>query len=326
MGNVEQFCFVIIGQVTSLEPSPVSTIALIHLLEPTAVILHLAALGTALAALALAWRSRRTIHLLLRERHQQAATNRELWHSLFELRRIVAPLHCQSRTDGSDPIQSWSQHGEDLILFDLFQQSDRGTFVDVGAYDGLRLSNTAFFERLGWTGVLIEAHPELAQACRQNRPGSKVVHAAAGSGSGPDTISFSMVDGPVGVDTLSFSGDDPEHLRRIASEGGTVRNVTVPLLPLDTILADAAIESIDLVSIDVEGAEDQVLDGFDLARWKPKAILLESNNAEASRRAEQRLGKAGYERLRCIGANDLFVRRGAFPSVHQKESTNSKDG
>jgi hypothetical protein len=49
-----------------------------------------------------------------------------------------------------------------------------GTFVELGALDGVLFSNTKFYEdTLGWTGVLIEAQPSNAAACK--------VRSAAGS-------------------------------------------------------------------------------------------------------------------------------------------------
>ena len=58
-------------------------------------------------------------------------------------------------------------------------QSQRGFYVEVGAYDGKVISNTYYFEQLGWTGALVEPHPEKAAACRVNRPRSRVFECAA---------------------------------------------------------------------------------------------------------------------------------------------------
>src|SRR5436190_1037191 len=47
-----------------------------------------------------------------------------------------------------------------------------GFFIEAGANDGIAQSNTLYFEKyFGWTGLLIEPIPELAQRCRKNRPG-----------------------------------------------------------------------------------------------------------------------------------------------------------
>ena len=91
--------------------------------------------------------------------------------------------------------------------------------------------------------------PQIAAAQR-------IVQAACGRGGG--RIRFKVAKGSVGIGTLSYMGDDPKHERRIAREGGTIEEIEVPLLTLDEIVGDR-IEKIDLLSIDVEGAELQVL-------------------------------------------------------------------
>src|SRR3954451_1905594 len=54
-----------------------------------------------------------------------------------------------------------------------------GVFVEAGAYDGFTQSNTYWLERFrGWSGVLVEAIPELAEQAKRNRPRSRVVQCA----------------------------------------------------------------------------------------------------------------------------------------------------
>ena len=48
-----------------------------------------------------------------------------------------------------------------------------GFFVEAGANDGYRQSNTYLLERArGWTGILVEAIPDLARRCARERPRS----------------------------------------------------------------------------------------------------------------------------------------------------------
>jgi len=57
---------------------------------------------------------------------------------------------------------SFSQFGEDLVLASLFHRNNisQGSFVDVGAFHPIKLSNTYFFYRQGWRGVNVEPNPE----------------------------------------------------------------------------------------------------------------------------------------------------------------------
>ena len=73
--------------------------------------------------------------------------------------------------------ERFSQHGEDSIAWSLFRdRQGPGYFVEVGALDGVRFSNTFSFERAGWRGVCVEAHRDYIERLRQNRPRNKCYH------------------------------------------------------------------------------------------------------------------------------------------------------
>jgi hypothetical protein len=70
--------------------------------------------------------------------------------------------------------------GEEVYAFEnFFYGLENGTFLDIGALDGVRDSNTLALERvLGWKGVLIEASPTSFSELQKNRPGQLHVNAA----------------------------------------------------------------------------------------------------------------------------------------------------
>lgn len=72
----------------------------------------------------------------------------------------------------------FSQSGQDVYLDNLFKQQENGVFLDIGAYDGIKLSNTYFFEKYrNWTGVCVEANNEVFQELKKNRK-SKLLNLA----------------------------------------------------------------------------------------------------------------------------------------------------
>jgi FkbM family methyltransferase len=177
----------------------------------------------------------------------------------------------------------------DRRLFALFDEATGGTFIELGANDGLQQSNTLALEVLhGWTGLLVEADPELAGECRRNRPGSIVVCAAAAAGWGmghlrPDDLVGSMAEG-----------------------GSGSRTVLVPMAPLSAIIEASDIgEPIDLLSLDVEGHELDVLAGLDLARHRPRHLLIETAQPGAVLDA---LG-CGYEQVATWSHHDFLYSR-----------------
>ena len=86
-----------------------------------------------------------------------------------------------------------------------------------------------------------------------------------------------------------------------------VEEIKVEARKLDTILSRINIEKIDFISIDTEGTELDVLDGFDISRWMPKLFVIENNFQEP--KFSEYLSKFGYEFSERIGVNDFFVRR-----------------
>lgn len=159
-----------------------------------------------------------------------------------------------------------SQYGEDEFLVSRGLVPGRGTFIDVGAGDPIRFSNTHYFERSGWTGVCIDADPTQVEALKRIRRAA-VEWAVVGEAQGEVEL---------------FAADDPDysstlnHLRDFAAEKGwSLRTLRVPVQPLNAILQKHAIQSIDLLSIDTEGTELDVCRGLDWRRYRPNVVVIE---------------------------------------------------
>jgi len=195
-----------------------------------------------------------------------------------------------------------SQHGEDAWLERYFRGKRQGFFVDVGAYDGVVLSNSYYFERVGWTGVLVEAHPDKAAACRENRPRSRVFECAAVASAEVKTLD--LIDVPDG-EVYSTVVPSDFNLKRLDEYGLGSRRIPVACRTLDAMLSEIDAPAIDFVSIDVEGAELDVLKGFDLARWKPRLVIVESPTPRLAGIRDHFVAH-GYAYLRSIDINDVY--------------------
>jgi FkbM family methyltransferase len=167
---------------------------------------------------------------------------------------------------------------------DAIIDRDRGVFVEAGGHDGYTQSNTYYLERFrGWRGVLVEPMRELAAEARRNRPGARVFQCALAP---PDhgERDIEMEFGDLFTTVRGLRGADGEWVR-----GGLVlgwrdhRVERVPARPLSSLLDEAGIADVDLLSLDVEGYEAQVLRGLDLARHAPAWILVEMHDLQAGR-------------------------------------------
>ena len=184
---------------------------------------------------------------------------------------------------------------EERLKEEFFGHASTGYFVDVGANQPEADSESFHLERLGWTGVLVEPQPDLALRLRERRK-AKVYAVAC---SAPENAGKTMVLHLAGV----YSSFDPNlAVSTVRPEGA----VDVPTMTLDAVLEDAAAPGpIDFLSIDVEGHEIAVLSGFDLARWRPRLILIEDH--VLSRDLHRRLTAHGYKWVRRTGLNSWYV-------------------
>jgi FkbM family methyltransferase len=155
-----------------------------------------------------------------------------------------------------------------------------GFFIEAGANDGLTQSNTYWLERFrGWRGILIEPVPDIAAACRRNRPRATVVNSALVSTDETKSVRMQTANLMAFV-SKSFSRpeDEQRHLRTAieVQRLETVMEIDVPARTLSSILAELGATRIDLLSLDVEGYEVEVLKGLDIARHRPRFILVET--------------------------------------------------
>ena len=82
---------------------------------------------------------------------------------------------------GSPLGRSYAQHHEDVTAHEkYFWGVKGGTFLEIGALDGLDISTSLMLEEsAGWRSVLIEASPGQFSRCRNNRPKALALNFAA---------------------------------------------------------------------------------------------------------------------------------------------------
>jgi len=182
-----------------------------------------------------------------------------------------------------------------------------GFFIEVGANDGVLQSNTYALERLfGWNGLLIEPVPQLAELCRKFRPRSHVVNCALGTREADGSEIEIFESGT--MSTVASVSDVAERIQR--SESFTKRpakKIRVPVRALSNILDELAIQSVDLLSVDVEGFELELLAGLDITRHRPRWILVETAQFDAVARQL----RDGYAFVEQLSQHDYLLARTA---------------
>jgi FkbM family methyltransferase len=155
-----------------------------------------------------------------------------------------------------------SQFLEDWALYEEFFANDTqpGTFVEMGAVDGIWFSNTLAYERvLNWTGVLIEPNPDMCRRLFVNRAAARTLCSGVSEDSKPITFE-SGIQATVFA-ALDVATNNPLWRRFWHHNKGTKH--VVPSEPLGKLLRAVGVAKVDFFSLDVEGAEVSVLRTMD---------------------------------------------------------------
>jgi FkbM family methyltransferase len=208
----------------------------------------------------------------------------------------------------------YSANGEDDLLWHFFDFKKNGTYLDVGAFDGVHFSNTYSFEIEGWQGVCVEPNPTFFSYLKQNRPAARCLQAACVSDMNKNEATIYCEELGLLSTTRKAPGYENFVMERYKKRGlvfSGFKTATVPAITVDEILLRyfPGNINVDLVSIDVEGAEMDVLRGFDVKRHKPGIIVIESNHPEQSEEMVEYLAaRHEYRYAGTLVENLFFVK------------------
>lgn len=171
---------------------------------------------------------------------------------------------------------SYAQAGEDLVVNAIFGNLKRKdiSYLDIGAYDPVYLSNTYFFYRLGYRGVLVEPNVAMCEKLRAVRPYDKTLEAGIGIGKTGMADYYVMSD----PSWSTFDRAEAEHQVKATAGKVTLKEVRrMPLLDINEVMA----EHFDgkapaFVSIDAEGWHFAILKSMNFTRFRPPVVCIET--------------------------------------------------
>lgn len=182
----------------------------------------------------------------------------------------------------------FSNGGIDRRLEELLLHRS-GYYVELGAHDGAYSSNSYYFElRKGWKRVLIEPSPNLYLSCKKRRSAENYFRC-------PACVPFEYVDDFVPMEYadamttspgLNLELNDAEQFKKARTKNlqskEEIFKFAAKAETLTSILNDArAPKIIDFLSLDVEGAELDVLKGVDFFSYQFKYMVIETRNIYA---------------------------------------------
>jgi FkbM family methyltransferase len=180
----------------------------------------------------------------------------------------------------------YSQYLQDKYLEEnIFKGYKNGFYVDVGAHDGISINNTLYFEKNNnWTGINIEPIKNVFDKLVMNRPNNINLNCAVCNNDGE--TDFLCNTGYTEMLSGIKDNFDIRHFYRLEHEnkimGSTTEVIKVKTKKLETILDENNIKHINYLSIDVEGAEFEVIKSIDFDKVFIDVIGFENNYNDTS--------------------------------------------
>ena len=179
-----------------------------------------------------------------------------------------------------------SQDNQDKYLEEnIFKGYKNGIFVDVGSHDGITINNTLYFEKYNnWSGINIEPIKSVYDKLLINRPNSNNINCAVCNSDGEtdflcNTGYTEMISGI--KDTF-----DKRHFNRLEMENkfmnSTTNIIKVNTKKLETIFDENKLTNVNYLSIDVEGAEFEVIKSINFNKVFIDIIGFENNYDDVS--------------------------------------------
>jgi len=158
-----------------------------------------------------------------------------------------------------------SQIGQDRWVQSTLNDKRDGFFIELGATDGVSLSNTFFFEKeRGWNGICIEPNPAYHLELVKNRKSRICLHCVSDKDN--NEIEFSVCGPASGAVSTAGPFTNSDQIIKVKTK------------TMKTILEDYnAPKIIDYLSLDVEGHEYEVLKNFPFDEYKIRCLTVEHN-------------------------------------------------
>ena len=162
----------------------------------------------------------------------------------------------------------YSYSGIDLLVSNIFKNSKKGFYVDVGAQHPIKNNNTYLLFKKGWEGINIDLDKKNIELFKIDRKRDSNINEAVYSSKVKKKLYYYHDGSPINTMSLKVASYQKAKIKEI-------RNIQTTTL--DMLIAKTRFKNrqIDFLTIDVEGLELDVLHGLSLKKYKPKIVVVE---------------------------------------------------
>ena len=162
---------------------------------------------------------------------------------------------------------SYSFNSVDLIIDYIFKDKKNGFYLDVGAQHPISNNNTYLLFKRGWKGINIDLDKKNIELFQTVRPGDI-------------NLNFALSDSEKEVDLFFYHEASP--INTLSEKVSNFQKAKVnKVIKIKTKILNNVLENlnfrnhIDYMNLDVEGHEIQVLNGFNISKYKPSVVSVE---------------------------------------------------
>jgi FkbM family methyltransferase len=211
-----------------------------------------------------------------------------------------------------------SQYKQDMFLEkNVFKGYKNGFFIDVGAHDGVTINNTLYFQQNNnWSGINIEPIKSVYNKLVINRPNDINLNCAVSNNDG--TAEFILNIGYPEMLSGLKDNYDKRHSERLEREknnnGGETTIITINTKKIETICDTYNIKHINYLTVDVEGAEFEVIKSINFDKVFIDVIDFENNYDDNSEPIIRYLEEKNYKVIQkesdimMINKNSIFIK------------------
>ena len=208
---------------------------------------------------------------------------------------------------------NFSEFGQPSCI--VINNRTEGFFVECGAADGELKSNNLYLEMdYSWTGLLVEANPIYFRSLLRKRRRHFLINTCLSPSDRAMRFNFTTTGIAGGsLDTMPLTGQESQLERGLYA---ILTPIMLQCFPLCSILQAAGVSHVDYLSLDVEGAEIQILKSLPFRHVSIDAMTVETrvvNDKEASIRKEEQLvnmmSQHGYQNVTRLSLDVVLLQQ-----------------
>lgn len=191
----------------------------------------------------------------------------------------------------------YAEFETDKYILENYFQDFVGTMIEIGAGDPIHISMSKAFREKGWRTICVEPDPFNAE--KHKIQGNEIYEYAISNFIEKNRDFMINNNG----DHLSYTAIE---IRYPGYNKNSINVIKRDVVTLDWFLNNIGLNDINFISVDVEGWELEVMQGFNTDKYKPKIILLE--NLHNNYKYREYMESIGYILDSTVAYNQIYKR------------------